>query len=203
MKRGRSVKHHQQSSYTMYMDNALKKQQKWSIPQFVHTCICTLYYYICIVHVSVHTYHTLYLDPQTECATMCVTVGLMSPRTVAPIKWARLHRDDASDLFLKPVKQTTRPSMVQEQIGRVLLGRAWEMKGTAINKQQLVCQPQAWKIIHSPIQALQLAYVPPPMPSIPVCLTIMIYGIKSSHKFCLIHTHPLCFNVFHERTLFM
>ena len=132
-----------------------------------YTTICTymymyMYYYICIVHVSVHTYHTLYLDPQTECATMCVTVGLMSPRTVAPIKWARLHRDDASDLFLKPVKQTTRPSMVQEQIGRVLLGRAWEMKGTAINKQQLVCQPQAWKIIRSPIQALQLAYVPPP-----------------------------------------
>ena len=58
--------------------------------------------------------HTLYLDPETECATMCVMVELISPRTVAPIKWARLHKEDASDLFLKPVKQTTRPSIVQE-----------------------------------------------------------------------------------------
>ena len=64
--------------------------------------------------VHVPTCHTLYLDPQTACATICVTVELISPRTVAPIKWARLHKVDASDLFLKPVKQTTRPSMVQE-----------------------------------------------------------------------------------------
>ena len=75
---------------------------------------------------SIHVYvlHcTLYFDPLTEWAMMCVTEELMSPRILAPMKWAWLHSWDSSTLSLNPVKQRTRPSMLQEYTGRLLRGR--------------------------------------------------------------------------------
>ena len=73
-------------------------------------------------------HHTLYFDPLTECAMMCVTAELMSPRMLAPMKWAWLQREDSSALSLKPVKQRTRPSMLHEYIGRLLRERACVME---------------------------------------------------------------------------
>ena len=55
---------------------------------------------------------------------MCVTEELMSPRILAPMKWAWLHSWDSSTLSLNPVKQRTRPSMLQEYTGRLLKGRS-------------------------------------------------------------------------------